>query len=58
MVGFFFLFPTLPVLLFRQLYCHTIILFYNPLTPKSDQQLISPYIITPESTRTKEALDC
>lgn len=58
MVGFFFLFPTLPVLLFRQLYCHTIILFYYPLTPKSDQQLISPYIITPESARTKEALDC
>lgn len=58
LVGFFFLFPTLPVLLFRQLYCHTIILFYYPLTPKSDQQLISPYIITPESARTKEALDC
>ena len=33
-------------------------LFYYPLTPKSDQQLISPYIITPESARTKEALDC
>ena len=35
MVGFFFLFPTLTVLLFRQLYCHTIILcFLSPSDPK------------------------
>ena len=35
MMGFFFLFPTLPVLLFRQLYCHTIILcFLSPFDPK------------------------
>ena len=41
-------FPSLQIKMNTNIY-HLLLTMHNPLTPKSDKHLISPYIITPES---------